>query len=142
MQNGKGGINESSNVIIVGDFLKDLDDEHTLCVASKLHRDCVIKLVCVVGTLNPQNLGLAAPKELWNAWAFRHPVGVGTAVLKARFIRMRLMCRIFRKFPKWSQTALRWCNLPNELPDQSVVLILQSGLTDAFNLFNATPLFL
>jgi hypothetical protein len=129
-------------VIIIGDFLKDLDDEHTLCLSAKLHRDGVIDLRCVIGNLEPAMLRARGAKgTLMKLGLGDIPVGVGMPVFKGREYPYE------SQVPYISSTSdvhengyellvrvLKSCRRRN------VILVLQSGLTDACELLRRQPI--
>jgi hypothetical protein len=67
--------------VLIGDFLKDLDDEHALCGAVGLMTKGIIDLKCVVGNMCPQRLRARGAKGTLKELGFPDiPVGVGAHV--------------------------------------------------------------
>jgi hypothetical protein len=124
------------NVIIIGDFLKDLDDEHTLCVAAKLHRDGVINLLCVVGNLKPAELRARGAKGTLKQLGLPDiPVGVGSMVFEDKTHPYETDVPYLANPSEVEPYGLGLlASLLETCPDKSVVLVLQSGLTDAMQL--------
>lgn len=127
------------NVIIVGDFLKDLDDEHTLCVAALLHRERAINLKCVIANLAPSELRARGAKGTLNMLGLPNiPVGVGLPVFKgqtypyeANVAYLADKNEVVANGQQLLVDTLQGC------PDKSVVLVLQSGMTDAAELLRS-----
>ena len=68
-------------LIMIGDFLKDLDDEHALCGAVGLMSKGIVDLKCVVGNMCPQRLRARGAKGTLKELGFPDiPVGVGAHV--------------------------------------------------------------
>ncbi len=120
--------------IIIGDFGKDLDDEHTLAMAAGLQRAGFIELLAVVGNLGPAEGRAAIAKGTLKQVGLGHvPVGIGTPVFSGS-----------KAFPY--ETDIPYVADSSELvrsgeelivetlsqvEDNSVTLVLQSGMTDA-----------
>lgn len=121
------------NVIMIGDFLKDLDDEHALVGASKLHRDGVIDLRCVIGNLHPAELRARGAKGTLQQLGLPDiPVGVGTPVFEGKIHPYEAEIPYLAEIDDIEEDGMRLLTRTLvECPDDSVILVLQSGLTDA-----------
>jgi hypothetical protein len=127
------------NVIVIGDFLKDLDDEHTLCAAAQLYRQGVISLRCVIGNLSPADLRARGAKGTLKQLGLPSiPVGVGMAVYEGDTYpyetEVPYLAESHEVLPDGHQLLV---NTLEGCPDKSVTLVLQSGLTDAAQLLRS-----
>lgn len=121
------------NVIVIGDFAKDLDDEHVLCGLAGLVKLGFVTLKCVVGNLAPAQLRALAAKGTLNMLDLKGiPVGIGTAVYEGKQYpyeaAIPYLAGISEVDPDGEALLVRTLE---SCDDSSVVLVLQSGLTDA-----------
>lgn len=124
-------------MIMIGDFGKDLDDEHALVLAAGLHRTGTVNLVAVVANLKPPlERARLAKGTLQQLGLPDIPVGIGTDVNageKQHPYEMRVPYLA-------DQTSLRngsqlLVETLRAADDGSVVFVLNSGTTDAARLF-------
>jgi len=127
------------NIIIVGDFARDLDDEHTLVLAAGLQKAGLIKLCGVIGNLLPAKERAKVAKGTLNELGLSNvPVGIGSDVVKSADIHeyevgsVPYIASEEELFP-WDN-ALHSFLTGYSLNDEKVTLVLQSGLTDAVEL--------
>jgi len=120
-------------VAVIGDFLKDLDDEHTLCGLAGLVKLGWVRVLAVVGNLAPADLRARGAKGTLKMLGLGSvPVAVGLPVFEGK------------QYPY--EAKVPYLSEPDEVEldgqallvrtlrraeDKSVILILQSGLTDA-----------
>jgi hypothetical protein len=128
--------NTKPKIIIIGDFARDLDDEHTLLIAAILHKLGLINLLAVIGNLKPaKERARVAKGTLKQLGLGDILVGVGTDVFTGS-----------KTFPY--EAKVPYMADENEVVDgyellvktlesaepKSITLVLQSGLTDAVKL--------
>ncbi len=128
-------------VIMIGDFGKDLDDEHALVLAAALQRMGFIELIAVVANLEPAKLrAQLARGTISQLGLTRVPVGVGTSCFDGGENLSH-------------ETAVPYLASPDTVhdghhilldhlgleDDNSVTLVCNSGLTDAAWLFMEAP---
>lgn len=139
-------------VIMMGDFMKDLDDEHCLIGAAGLIRQNKISLLCVVANLAPTMLRARGAKGTLNQLGLMDiPVVRGSSM-----VRPDMPAAVVHDYESqvpyladeteiegwWVQTEedvkaeslLLLTRLLRASEDGSVILVLNSGLTDALNL--------
>lgn len=129
-------MNTLPNVIMIGDFLKDLDDEHALVVAASLHRMGVINLSCVVGNLAPAEVRARGAKATLVQLGLPDiPVGIGLPVFEGKVhpYETSLPYMVSSESVVADGHTLLVQTL-KECGNHSVILVLQSGLTDAAKL--------
>ena len=136
----QGGKMNPQNVIIIGDFLKDLDDEHSLLLAAKLHRDGLINLKCVIANLKPALLRARGAKGTLKLLGLRDiPVGVGRAVYEQEIYPYEDdIPYLADSFEVISDGAVLLKQTLRHAQDKSLTLVLQSGFTDATALFSSS----
>ncbi len=128
-------------VVIIGDFLKDLDDEHALCLAAYLHKQGLIQLLCVIANLKPASVRARGAKGTLKLLGLPYvPVGIGMDVCGTVTHPYELdipylagLHEVTFDGPALLQQTLEVA------ADQSVVLVLQSGFTDAAALLATRP---
>jgi len=127
---------EPKDVIIIGDFTRDLDDEHTLIVAAFLHKLGLINLIAVVGNLKPAMCRARVAKGTLQQLGLGDiPVGFGTEVFEdlkvlpheTNIPYMADESEVVEGYELLTQTL-------EDANPNSITLVLQSGLTDAANL--------
>ena len=135
-------------VAVIGDFLKDLDDEHALICLAGLAKLGYVDIVCVVGNMCPARLRARAAKGTLRELGLGHvPVGVGMLVrdnvAAGGSIDSRTPERAvpyiaddFAALPDGQSLLVRTLRA---CADRSLVLILQSALTDAAALVKNYP---
>lgn len=128
-------------VIVIGDYLKDLDDEHTLCGLVGLERLGFISLRCVVGNLAPAELRACGAKGTLNMLGFsKVPVGVGTPVFEGKSYPYEAKVPYLAdKHEIELDGASLIIRSLSSCQANSAILILQSGLTDAAQLLQNYP---
>lgn len=121
--------------------MKDLDDEHTLCVAAKLHRDGLINLACVVGNLKPAELRARGAKGTLKCLGLSDiPVGVGGVVFDGQSYPYEAEVPYLADASEVVQDGLGLMRQTlTDSEDWNTILVLQSGLTDALELFKPKP---
>lgn len=127
----------SQDLIIIGDFLKDLDDEHTLCGVAGLTKLGYVNLKCVLANLDPAQLRARGAKgTLKELGLFDVPVGVGSPVFVGKVYPYEQNIPYLAELSEVEidgmgllVRTLQGCE------DQSITLVLQSGLTDAAELY-------
>ncbi|MFA6473726.1 MAG: hypothetical protein WCV85_02540 [Patescibacteria group bacterium] len=124
------------NVIIIGDFLKDLDDEHALVLAAAMHRSDLINLRCVIGNLAPAVVRAQGAKATLVQLGLPNiPVGVGLPVYIGKFHPYEHdLPYIASGVDVHEDGQALLVRTLQACPDNSVILVLQSGLTDAAQL--------
>ena len=124
-------------IIIIGDFLKDLDDEHTLALLSGiLKRDASLELACVIGNLAPAMLRAQGAKGTLQQLGLGHaPVGVGSAVFEGKVHPYESAVPYLAGESEVDPDGLALLVKTLESSeDGQVILVLQSGFTDAADL--------
>src|SRR5437868_3735324 len=116
------------NVVVIGDFFEDLDDEHSLCLAAKLHRDGLINLRCMVANLNPASLRARGAKgTLMQLGLPNVPVGVGTPVDGRTYLLKETDIPYIAAPHEVRDDGLKLlAGMLEACPNKSVTLILQS----------------
>lgn len=124
------------NIIVIGDFLKDLDDEHTLCGLAGLQKLGFIDLRCVVANLAPAELRARGARGTLDKLKLEYvPVGVGLPVFEGKtYPYEENIPYLSKKEAVNSNGAALIIQSMIMCPDKSVTLILQSGMTDAAKL--------
>jgi hypothetical protein len=122
------------NIVIIGDFLKDLDDEHALVGASELHRQKKINLLGVIGNLAPASLRARGAKGTLSQLGLSNiPVGIGTPVFETKSYpyesNIPYLADISEVEPDGQAMLSRILS-----SHKNITLALISGLTDAANL--------
>jgi inosine-uridine nucleoside N-ribohydrolase len=128
-------------IIMIGDFLKDLDDEHALCGMAGLIKLGLVEPLCVVANLDPAELrARGAAGTLEKLGLDYVPVGIGEPVYKGKSHPYETNIPYLAERYKLVSNGKRLMvsKLMN-CPDKSVTLILQSALTDAEALFVLYP---
>ena len=129
------------NLIIIGDFLKDLDDEHSLCGVAGLSKLGFVSLKCVIGNLAPAELRARGAKGTLKMLGMDDvPVGIGTPVFEGKSYPYEAQIPYLADREEVISNGERL--LVSELidcPDKSVILVLQSGMTDAAKLLELYP---
>lgn len=127
-------------VVIIGDFAKDLDDEHTLALAAGLQKLGYIELLAVIGNLYPAyDRAQVAKGTLIQCNLPNVPVGVGTAVTKDSNVYSYELDVPYKYDGELEdgQDLLR--RTLKKAEDHSIILVLQSGMTDACLLLKNWP---
>ncbi|MFA5358813.1 MAG: hypothetical protein WC310_03270 [Patescibacteria group bacterium] len=129
------------NLVIIGDFGKDLDDEHTLLVAARLARQGIINLKAVVANLSPAHLRARIAKGMLKQLDLDSvPVAVGTPVFEGKThpyeTRISYLADLSEVLPNGFD-LLKTTLLKSS--DRNVILVLQSGMTDAAELLDREP---
>lgn len=127
----------AENIVIIGDFLKDLDDEHTLVAASELQRQNKINLLGVIGNLAPASLRARGAKGTLSLLGLPNiPVGIGTPVFEGKSYpyesEIPYLADISEVEPDGQAMLIRILSSQHD-----VTLTLISGLTDAANLLRS-----
>ncbi len=123
-------------MVIIGDFARDLDDEHTLLLAASLQRLGWIRLVAVVANLKPAEIRARVAKgTLQQLGLGQIPVGVGMPVFAdsethAYETEVPYMAQPDEVVPGYALLVETLA----AAPAHSLTLVLQSGLTDAAHL--------
>lgn len=125
--------------VLIGDFLKDLDDEHTLCGVAGLMTKGIIDLKCVVGNMCPQRLRARGAKGTLKELGFPDiPVGVGAHVCDVKIQSYEKDVPYLARDDEVEEDGLDLIlRTLEQCDDDSVVLVLQSALTDAAMLIDA-----
>ena len=132
------------NVIMIGDFGKDLDDENALILAASLHRAGLIRLLAVVANLKPATERARLAKGTLNMLGLPEiPVGIGKEVSiseKSYPYEMAVSyladtTELFGDGQRLLCETLRFVGERGE----KVTLILNSGMTDAAELLRTEP---
>lgn len=124
------------DVMAIMDTLRDLDDEHSLCGLTGLQKLGFTNLKCVVANLSPAQIRALATKGTLKTLGLSNvPVGVGTAVYEGKFYPYEASVPYLADSAEIESDgeSLLVRTLENS-KDNSIVLVLQSGLTDAANL--------
>lgn len=126
------------NLVIIGDFLKDLDDEHSLCGVAGLIKLGLVNLKCVIGNLAPAQLRARGAKgTLVELGLDNVPVGVGTPVFEGKTYpyetSVPYIASILDVCPVGEDLLF---DVLNNCEDKSVIMILQSGMTDGAQFLN------
>lgn len=122
-------------LIIIGDFLKDLDDEHTLIAAVELERQGLIEILCVVGNLAPANMrarGAKGTLQVLGRGDIR--VGVGLPVFEGKAYPYETEIPYLASETDVDPGYELLVSTLEAQEDASVTLLLISGLTDAAKL--------
>lgn len=128
-------------IIMIGDFGKDLDDEHALVLAAGLQRMGLIELIAVVANLEPAAIrARLARGTISQLGLTRIPVGIGTPCFKGG-TDLRHETDVPYLAPanavfdghRILVDRIGWED------DHSITLVLNSGLTDAAWLFMEAP---
>lgn len=132
---------QPQKIIMIGDFGKDLDDEHALVLAAGLQRRGLIELVAVVANLEPAPLrARLARGTISQLGLMRIPVGIGTPCF-AGGINPHYETDVPYLAPAHAvfdghKILVDFLGLED---DHSVTLVCNSGLTDAAWLFMEAP---
>ena len=122
-------------LIIIGDFLKDLDDEHTLIAAVELERQGLIEILCVIGNLAPASMRARGAKgTLQTLGRGNVPVGVGLPVFEGKAYPYESEIPYLAPETDVEPGYELMVRTLEAQEDESVTLLLISGLTDAAKL--------
>jgi inosine-uridine nucleoside N-ribohydrolase len=133
-------------VIIIGDFLKDLDDEHALIGAIGLQKKGFIKLVCVLANLTDQKIRARGAKGTLQQIGFNDiPVGVGS-----NGGMDQMLMAAYEGSPDYFPYLAEESEVINDgmgllvqklsdCTDKKVILVLQSSMLDASKLLSKHP---
>lgn len=129
------------NAIIVTDPGKDLDDENALILAAGLHRINMINLVGVIANLEPSLERACLAKGTLKMLGLPNiPVGQGAACFTGGINLKHETEAEYSASPKEIvEGATLYQNLLKNAEDKSVILILNSGLTDTAQVFEKDP---
>ena len=121
------------NIIMIGDFGKDLDDEHSLVLAAGLQKRSLINLVAVVANLKPTlRRAQLAKGTLTQLGLSQIPVGAGMVVFqdeKSYDYEIKVPYLVDELQIDNGQDLLT--QQLKAAKNESITLVLQSGLTDA-----------
>ena len=120
-------------MVVIGDFLKDLDDEHSLCGIAGLTKLGLVNLKGVIGNLAPAELRARGAKGTLNMLGLsKVPVGVGLPVFEGVTYlyeaQLPYMADVSEVYPVGEDLLV---DILSKSDDKSIILILQSGMTDA-----------
>lgn len=122
-------------LIIIGDFLKDLDDEHALIAAVELERQGLIKILCVVGNLAPADIRARGAKGTLQVLGRGDiPVGIGLPVFQGRAYPYESEIPYLAPETDVEPGYELMVRTLEAQKDGSITLLLISGLTDAAKL--------
>lgn len=123
-------------LILIGDFGKDLDDEHALVLASRLHKTGIIRLTAVIANLNPAMQRARLAKGTLRQLGLPDvPVGIGTAVSDQPASHPYEMNVPYLADPSsLCDGAELVLDALRAASDGSATLVLNSGMTDAARL--------
>jgi len=121
------------NVIIIGDFLKDLDDEHSLCGIAGLTKLGFVSLKAVVANLAPAELRARGAKGTLNTLGLSSiPVGVGFPIIEGDVDPYEANLPYLASSDEVNPSGTYFLvKTLLQCPDDSVILVLQSGMIDA-----------
>lgn len=127
-------MSKKTNIVIIGDFGKDLDDEHALVVAAGLQKAGYIKLLAVIGNLAPAEGRAAIAKGTLNNLGMSNvPVGVGLSVFEG--IEYPYEDKVpYIDFDGLFNGSELMVEILTDAENKSITLVLQSGLSDASKL--------
>jgi len=128
---------KKTKAIIIGDFGKDLDDEHTLVLAAGLIKSGHLDLLGVIANLNPADeRAQIARGTLKQLGLDNIPVGCGSNVSDTGSESYEFDISYMSKenIESGDNLLLR---LFNDAKENSITLILQSALTDVTNFLRA-----
>lgn len=129
------------NIVMIGDFGKDLDDENALLYAIGAHSAGEIKLAAVVANLSPALLRARIARGMLEYLGIDIPVGVGTSCnVEDDTQEYEANIPYLSKNTDFEDGQKLIKNTMEKVPDKSVVLLLNSGLTDAAELMKNNPL--
>ncbi|OGL32970.1 hypothetical protein A3F64_01725 [Candidatus Saccharibacteria bacterium RIFCSPHIGHO2_12_FULL_42_8] len=126
---------------MIGDFGKDLDDENALLYAVGAHKAGKINLTAVVANLSPALLRARIARGILEYLGIDIPVGLGTSC-NVRDDTQEYEANIpyLSKKTDFEDGQKLIKDVLEKADDESVVLILNSGLTDAAELMEDAPL--
>lgn len=123
------------DVIIIGDFARDLDDEHTLVLAATLHKLGFINLIAVIGNLAPaEERARVAKGTLQQLGLPDIPVGIGTPVFEGKTHAYEANVSYMSSDEDVEEGKVILSTLLRLAEDKSISLVLNSGLTDCAEL--------
>ena len=126
---------------MIGDFGKDLDDENALLYALGAHKAGELNLAAVVANLSPALLRTRIAKGMLEYLGIDIPVGVGTSCNVVEDTQeYEGDIPYISKNADFKDGETLITNILETSQDDSVQLILNSGLTDAAELIKNSPL--
>ncbi len=127
--------------IMIGDFGKDLDDENALLYAIGAHHASEINLAAVVANLSPALLRARIAKGMLEYLGVNIPVGLGTSC-NVDDVTQEYEGNIpyISKNTEFEDGLELMKDILENSDDSSIVLVLNSGLTDAAELMKNSPL--
>jgi inosine-uridine nucleoside N-ribohydrolase len=146
-------IRKPEQVIIIGDFFKDLDDEHALLGAIGLLKLGLIVIKCIVANLNNSTVRACGVKGMLNQLGYPDiQVGIGS---NGGILTDKYMADYERKIPYMANISELYNNGMDPVnngyqllvetlescSDKSVILVLNSSMTDALRLIKIYPNF-
>ena len=129
-------------LLLIGDFGKDLDDEHALLVAARLHHLGTAQLIGVIANLEPALERARLAKGILELLNLKHvPVAVGTACFSDGIIDAHETDVPYLAHPSelWGNGLDLIRQTLENADAQSITLVLNSGLTDAAEALRAFP---
>lgn len=127
-------------LVIVGDFGKDPDDEHALLCTIGAQQNGEALLSAVVANLVPAEQRARIAQGLLNATGAVAPVGVGTSCNVQGNIRdYEIKVAYMAPHPPVVSGLQVLSEALENAPDQSLTLVLNSGLTDTQELIRTRP---
>ncbi len=129
------------NLLMVGDFGKDLDDEHALILAKGLEQHGHFKLVGVIANLKPADERARLAKGTLIALGDNNtPVAIGTAVFDGSQTAKYETSEYLAPRDSLVESGREFfAQILRDAEPQSLVLVLNSGMTDAYQALKDNP---
>lgn len=129
------------NIVMIGDFGKDLDDENALLYGVGAHKAGEINLAAVVANLSPALLRARIARGMLEYLGIDIPVGLGTSCnVEDDTQEYEANIPYLSKNTDFIDGQKLIKDTLEKAADKSVVLLLNSGLTDAAELMKSDPL--
>jgi len=124
-------------IVMIGDFGKDLDDEHALILACGMHKMGLIKLSAVIGNLHPALFRAKIIKgTLQKLGLSKIPIGSGSAVFRSKTHSYEKNIPYVSDKGKIEKGSILIKRILEKSSKNSITLVLQSGMTDAWEFLN------
>lgn len=134
-------MNTLKKTVMIGDFGKDLDDENALLYAIGAHKKSELNLAAVVANLSPALLRARIARGMLEYLGIDIPVGVGTSCnVEDETQEYEANIPYLSKNTTFDDGQKLIKDVLESADDSSIVLVLNSGLTDAAELMRNSPL--